>query len=386
MESSIERRNFLKYTAAAAAAAGLPVQLLKAGQTGDGTEVPPLPGNAAAPSVPHSQKLNIDFQSNNDGCEYFFLGNGLLTAALQTTRSVEAGTHCGLLIMSPEHFGRKASTFLYHPERGLQNSLFNVSVNGTAHVPAPAASQVRWMYPERIPTVAVDWRADGCTVHEELYCPINEPALVRTVTLRNTSAGPANVLGYISLYPNLMLFDEYAVDRTRMTLSANGFSAMQMFSPDATRVGDRHLYFDFGEMAPGAVVTATIVLTVNRTREEFQKKSLAVLRQETSSYWSSAVQLSTGSESYDHLFHASLTSLRAAVARSGKMDGGIWQYNLEWVRDQSMVSAACSMMGRTDIAESLLRRILAASIDDRGGTVDASRTRPPETMELDQNG
>jgi hypothetical protein len=146
------------------------------------------------------------------------------------------------------------------------------------------------------------------------------------------------------------------------------------------------LYFDFGEMAPGASATATIILTLGRTREEFQKKTIAALRKETSAYWLSGTQLRTGVDAYDHLFHVSQSSLRAAVARSGKMDGGIWQYNLEWVRDQSMVAIACSMMGRTDIAESLLRRMLTHSIDEHGGTVDASRTRPPETMELDQNG
>jgi TAT (twin-arginine translocation) pathway signal sequence len=397
MDSSFRRRDFLKYSAAAAAAAGLPLNLMNAGQiaaadavqSGNGTPAtkqPPANGTTAYPRVPHDQKMNADFQSNNDGTEYYFLGNGLITAALQTTQSADAGTQCGLLLMSPEHFGRKASTFLFHPERGLQNSLFNVVVNGSGYTPKPGTSKVSWAYPASIPTVVIEWHADACAVREELYCPINEPALVRTVAIRNTSNAPAKVLAYCSLYPNLMLFDEYTVDRTHKTLSANGFTDMHMFSPDTTRIGDRQLYFDCGEMAPGASVTMTIVLTIGRTREEFQKTPIEELRKETTAYWSSAAQVHTKNELYDHLFRVSQSSLRAAVARSGKMDGGIWQYNLEWVRDQSMVASACAMMGRADIAESLLRRILTHSIDDQGGTVDASRTRPPETMELDQNG
>ncbi|HLF20156.1 MAG TPA: hypothetical protein VI704_05165, partial [Bacteroidota bacterium] len=66
--------------------------------------------------------------------------------------------------------------------------------------------------------------------------------------------------------------------------------------------------------------------------------------------------------------------------------GAIWQYNLEWVRDQSMVAAASAMAGQSEIAEALLRRILTRSVDETGKTVDASRHRPPETIELDQNG
>jgi len=386
MNPSFQRRDFLKYTGIAAAAAGLPLHLLNA-ESADALAVhePAAPG-ADTLAVPRDQKLNIDFQSNNDGCEYYFLGNGRITAAIQSVKSSESGTHCGVLLMSPEHFGRKASTFLYHPERGLQNSLFYVVVNDAGYSPKPDSAKLSWAYPDAIPTVIADWQAGACAVREEFHCPIDEPALVRTVTVRNTSNAPAKALAYISLYPNLMLFDEYTVDRTLMTLKAKGFSEMRMFSPHTTRVGDRHLYFDFGDMAPGATATVTVVLTVDMTREEFEMKTSDARRNETSAYWSSSTRLATNNAAYDHLYRTSLSSLRAAVARSGKMDGGIWQYNLEWVRDQSMVSCACSMMGRIDIAEALLRRMFTHSVDEFGGTVDSSRTRPPETMELDQNG
>ncbi len=386
MNPSIQRRDFLKYTGIAAAAAGLPVHLLHAEIARETALQEPAAPGAETPPVPRDQKLNIDFQSNNDGCEYYFLGNGLITAAIQSVKASEAGTHCGVLLMSPEHFGRKASTFLYHPERGLQNSLFNVVVNDAGYSPKPESSKLSWTYPDAIPTVTAEWQAGACAVREDTFCPIGEPALVRTITVRNTSSAPVKALAYIALYPNLMLFDEYSVDRTRMTLTAKGFSEMRMFSPHTTRVGDRHLYFEFGELAPDASSTVTVVLIVDKTREEFEKKTMDALRKESSAYWSSSTNMTTNKPAYDHLYHTSLSSLRAAVARSGKMDGGIWQYNLEWVRDQSMVACACSMMGRTDIAESLLRRMFTYSVDEFGGTVDASRTRPSETMELDQNG
>jgi len=392
MSTPLPRRNFLKYTGAAAAAAGFPAHLLRAEATADGSAQQATDtadvlqeGEAAVPAR-HEQLFNVDYQSNRDGCEYYFLGNGLITAALQTTRSPGSGTHCGILLMSSEHFARKASTFLFHPERGLQNSRLQVEVNGVAYVPLPESSTVAWTYPDAIPTVAVDWHAGACIVHEEFFCPIGEPALIRTVSIRNTSNAAASVCASLALYPNLMLFDEYSVDRAGMTLVARGFAEMQMFSPETTRIGDRHLLFDIGMLAPAALATVSAVLTVDRARGEFQKRSVDELRAESSAYWKSGAQLRTNNASYDHLFHTSHSSLRAAVARSGKTDGGIWQYNLEWVRDQSMIAAGCSMIGRLDLAEALLRRMMTRSVDEHGGTVDSSRTRPPETMELDQNG
>nr|MCU0245959.1 hypothetical protein [Bryobacter sp.] len=87
-----------------------------------------------------------------------------------------------------------------------------------------------------------------------------------------------------------------------------------------------------------------------------------------------------------HLFRAAMTGIRAAVAHSGKMDGGIWQYNLEWARDPVMVAQAAAATGGDDIARPMLERLWERAVTDEGKTVEASRTREPADMELDQNG
>ena len=367
---SIERREFLKFVGAGAIA----------------TTIRPSLPSADEASPQQEQKIHQDYQSNNPGLEYYFLGNGRVLAAVQTSPKPEYGTHCGLLFMSSEHFCRKMSTYLYHPERGLQNSRVTVIVNGVGYPPEYDRSTVVWRYPDEIPTVRIEWEAGGCAVVEELMCPVNDSALVRTVTVHNKNSTAVKASGTALLYPNLMFFDEYRVDRKKMTLTASGYETLELFSLNDATVGDRHISVSLGEILAGEKKSFTLVLTLNLPRQQFLKKGLPKAMEETKRYWQKRATFSADHEGLNHLFHCSKTALRAAVATSGKMDGGIWQYNMEWVRDQSMVAIGSVMSGHSDVAEALLRRILERSVNEEGRAVDASRRRPPETIELDQNG
>ena len=217
-------------------------------------------------------------------------------------------------------------------------------------------------------------------------CPINDSALVRTVTVENKSSVAVKGTGTILLYPNLMFFDEYHVDRDKGTLTATGYASMEMFCLNEATPGDRHLNVMFGEVPAGGKKTSAVVLTVNQPRAKFEEKGLAAMVKETRQYWSQRATCETNNDGLNHLFHSAVTGIRSAVAQSGKMDAGIWRYNFEWVRDQSMMAAASSVCGHFDIAEASLLRMLDRSIDAEGRARDASRHRPPETIELDQNG
>jgi len=367
---NMERRAFLKSVGTGALVTAFPSEKVFSTQLQDEKE----------------QKLHRDYQSNNPGTEYYFIGNGLIVAALQASPRPDTGTHCGLLVMSPEHFGRKISTYLYHPERGLQNSRCVLIVDGKSSVPDYRTSTIRWEYPDGVPTIVIEWEAGACSVREELMCPINDAVIVRTVTLSNKSTRTVDASCTLLLYPNLMYFDEYTVDRTRGTLTASGYKTLRLFSLNDVTAGDRHINVRFGSIPAGGERTTTFVLTLDYPRDEFERKGLDQMRRETKEYWQGIGILSTGHSGLDHLFRVSTSGLRSAVARSGKMDASIWQYNFEWVRDQSMVAAASAMAGQPEIAEALLHRILTRSVDETGRTVDASRHRPPETIELDQNG
>lgn len=367
---SLERRDFLKYAGMGALATTLRPSL------GSPQDAPPK----------NEQHLDRDFRTNNPGLEYYFLGNGQILCAVQTSPTPESGTHCGLLFMSSEHFARKLSTYLFHPERGLQNTRFTVIVDGKGYTPEYGKSTIRREYPDGVPTIVIEWVAGSCAVREELVCVSNDAALVRTVTVQNATAASVNVSGVILLYPNLMFFDDYHVDRERGTLKAMGYETMEMFCLGEAMPGDRHLNVKFGDIPAGAKKSSAVVLTLDLPRAAFEKKGLPLMMKETKKYWSQRATCETNHEGLNHLFQSSVTGLRAAVAKSGKMDAGIWQYNFEWVRDQSMIVIGSVLSGHTDVAEISLRRIFDRSIDEEGRARDASRQRPAETAELDQNG
>ncbi|MEX1139544.1 MAG: hypothetical protein WEB33_10805 [Bacteroidota bacterium] len=364
----LERRHFLKTLGTGAVLSSLPSARLH------------------ADAGPDDQLLHQDYQSNNSGTEYFLLGNGLIFAALQTAKDAAAGTHCGLMVMSPEHFGRKISTYLYHPERGLQNSRCTVAHGAASYVPDPTSSTVRWEYPDGVPTVVAEWNAGGCIVREEYFVPPSHAAVVRTVSVKAPATGASDVRLTVLLYPNLMYFDEYDVDRVHGTLTARGYKTLRLFCLKPINVGDRHMTAVLGSIPPGGEQSATFVLTLDTERHILESRGLDSLKREAAQYWKGVTSVNFGHAGLDHLYRVSASGLRSAVSRSGKMDGSIWQYNLEWVRDQSMVAAGSAMVGLTDVSGSLLSRILSQSVDETGKTVDASRHRPPETMELDQNG
>ena len=365
---TIERREFLKIL-------------------GAGTLATSLPSGVASAELPQKDPGNPpDFCSNKTGTEYYFLGNGLIMAALQTSASEEAGTHCGFLLMSPEHFARKNTTYLFHPERGLLHSRFCAIVDGKPRTPEFVNSQIHWAYPGNIPTVVIDWAVGAISIREELMCPSNDPVILRTVTIENTGSIPHEVTGRLFLYPNLGFFDEYYVDREHFTLQAKGYQTLELFAANATSAGDRFLDVDFEELYPKAKKSTTFILTLNCPRKEFEARGLPAMMEETKKYWSQCSNFEFDDAGLNHLFSTSRSGIRSAVAHSGKLDGGIWQYNMEWVRDQSMVAAAASMTGQLEIAAAILTRILTFSVSEDGKTVDASRHRTTDTIELDQNG
>jgi hypothetical protein len=167
----------------------------------------------AQPDVPP------DSLTNPHGLEYFLLGNGLITVGVQAAPVREAGANCGLVVMSPDHMNRKAGSLLWSPRAGLEGTRCTVLVGTTAYTPEPGRAEVAWHYPDGTPTVRIRWSAGACRVTEDLFCPIGHAAPLRTVTVENAGAAPAEVRLTATLRQNPLLFDEYEVDRERGVLA-----------------------------------------------------------------------------------------------------------------------------------------------------------------------
>ncbi len=338
-----------------------------------------------APLIPAAQGLHEDFRKDLEGAEYFVVGNGSILAAVQACPE-PGGTHCGLLVMSPEHFTRKFGTFLYHPERGLRDSRASVLIGGAEYFPEAGATEVSWEYPDEIPTVTLTWSAAGCRVSERLWCPAGVPALIRELTVENLSSVAESIAVRARLAANPMLFDSYEVDRDQGVVAATGYHRLTLFALQPAAAGDRHLDVRTAAVPGGGKAEATFVLLLDQPRVSFLAQSLALRRRQTAEHWRGCGRLDTGHAGLNHLYRSAQSGLRAAVADSGKMDASIWQYNLEWVRDQTMVAIGAAVSGQCEVARRILERILRRSVGPDGNTIESSRYRPPEIMELDQNG
>jgi hypothetical protein len=110
-----------------------------------------------------------DARTTIPGAEYFFLGNGLIQAAVQVCGS-GAATPVGLLVMDPERLGPKRRALTFDPAGGLGPTGIELVEGRTALRPGPSAVKARWVPRVGFPMVEVTWRSGPYRVVERLLC------------------------------------------------------------------------------------------------------------------------------------------------------------------------------------------------------------------------
>ncbi len=217
--------------------------------------------------------------------------------------------------------------------------------------PLPDALTVSWQTDAPIPTVVATWDRGGFRVEEQFCCPSPSlPRLARAVTVLNS--GHESQTGTI---------------RT-------GLADSPVDVPFSLAPGERAriwLVYDLDEPSGTVRVRAADVSPVEH----------AAARSMTQ--WS---DIRFGDPVLDHLFRASRAQLPAAVSASGRLDGSIWQYNREWVRDQALVALALTHLGHWPLARTILQRLATEFVTADGATLDSSEVRGRDDVELDQNG
>ena len=219
--------------------------------------------------------------------------------------------------------------------------------------PPPNPSNADWTDDHGVPAVLATWQSGACHVEERFFCPDRtNPTLVREVTVRNAGSAPANLVA------------ETGPEAGRLERSAS--------------------------MKPGGTLRLLLQYRVS-VRDDKPIASVAWLDERpvldgARAYWTGLANCEFDSQTLNHLFATARRALPAVLGPSGQMDGSIWQYNLEWVRDQAAVSSALLMLGDFELAKVMLARLLTEFVTDAGDTVDSGMCRTPEETELDQNG
>ncbi|MGE5357477.1 MAG: glycosyl hydrolase family 65 protein [Bacteroidales bacterium] len=284
-----------------------------------------------------------DVRTRLAGVSYFFLGNGLIQAAVQFAPAGE-GTPLGLLVMNPERLAKKRHALTQDGALGLEPTQVRVA----GETPSARELSARWLEGSSVPTVVATWRTAACQVEERFSCPNPDvPSLQRMVTVR-----PAAGIGRVSVSTGAgvgerlaeLCIDESGSATTSLvyTLSGDGNTVSVQFTSAPADLDER--------AAP------------QRSHARFSNDLL------------------------DRWFAASVAQLPAVVSRHGRVDASLWQYNREWVRDQAWVALALVLAGHGSRAATIFERLLRDFITPDGSPVDSSEVRASDEVELDQNG
>lgn len=330
----------------------------------------------------HRQSLHPDFETYLPNTQYFFLGNGKIQCAIQWSDD-DGCTPLGLLLSDPEHFSRKWSTLLFHPEYGLERTQLTLIHNGSRCKPQREDLRVAWDVDSIEPVVVATWRADDLTVRETFRCPGDEAILVRDIEIDGVHG---EVQIEVALYATNALFSWFTINENY--LEATGYTTCRVWTSDHAEENERFLTITSRAVQGKAATSFYYELDPPQVHPNHRRENALVREQH---YWLNTAQVEyrgmdpIGSE-IARLFKISSAGLRAAVAKSGKFDASIWQYNFEWSGDASMVAEALLYAGHADIARSVLENILMRLTNDEGMAAESSRFRGGQHAELNNNG
>ncbi|MGH7491977.1 MAG: hypothetical protein ACREOO_06240 [bacterium] len=294
-----------------------------------------------------------DVRTTLAGVNYFFLGNGYITAAIQVCTSGQ-GTPLGLLLMSPEVFGPKRNALSLDLQAGLTATMVQLHVRGEVFVALPSQVSASWQEQGHLPVVRVTWRSASYDICESFYCPDRSTSrLIRTISIKNTSP------------------------QTQTIRVQTGILADQI-KKDFTLAGseEQTCFLEYRLAPEGAAPTAVQLRWLEHTAPAPDARK----------YWQGVATVRSDSPVLNHLYQAARNQLHATIASSGRSDASFWQYNLEWARDQAMLVQGLTYSGQFERARTMLKRMLQELVTAEGDTVDSSRKRPAEEVELDQNG
>lgn len=351
------------------------------------------------------QKLHLDYITTLPGVEYFLLGNGEIMVAIQFCPYENANvtsdglpvTFCGLTFWDSERFVRKWSTFLYHPERGFANTGLTVRFNGEFFTLTRGNFKyIGYERSEVVPTVLLHWAVDGkFEVEERFFLLLSGKHLFRKVKIKNKTEQPVSLALRLQLYPNFGLFDEIYTDDKNKCVTAKGYNVIKLSCIPEKDVkiktsGRYDIWAEIEMLNPFSEEELTFVYLIdNQVKTNSIKivgSKFPTLMVKTRNYWQNKTQFKTDSEILNHLFLVSRNNLKATISKSGRRDSGIWQYNMEWVRDDSMFLIGLVMCGFIDEAKVMLKKLLGKFVGPEGQTIESSRWFGYELAELDQNG
>ena len=291
-----------------------------------------------------------DVRTRLKDASYFFLGNGLIQAAVQIAPAGE-GSPMGLIFMNPKQLKKKRESLSFDPENGFENTMIHLQKKSNQSEITPKIISAEWYKDLGVPTVRLQWKNDEIQIREIIYCPDqNNPILIREIHFENTGK---NELEF----------------QIKTGINQNNIEKQILLHPGR----EEKLFIEYRLNKSENIIDLRLVPDAAPTNEAIE-------------HWKKTTNISFNENLLDHYFDASRYQLPAAISKSGVVDASIWQYNREWVRDHSFMVIGLILSGDHKLAKVLLERLLNDFVSDDGDCIDSSEKRDADEVELDQNG
>ncbi len=279
---------------------------------------------------------------------YFFLGNGLIKAAIQIS-PLGGGSPYGVIIMPPDKLSKKRDSFTYDIHSGFEKTMLAINIEGHESF-FPEKINAKWSKNE-YPEVLLNWNYDNLKFEERFYCRDNTgAALIRHIRIDNKADK------YVKI--NLMTgVTDYTIHRELK------------FHPNS----QQEFTFEYK-------------LNEEHTCVKIAEVFKAEISKDYINYWEQGAGIDLHDDKCNRFFRASSHQLYSAISQKGIVDASIWQYNNEWVRDHSFMAMGLTLAGHHEKAAILLNRLLNEFVNKDGDTIDSGVKREPDDVELDQNG
>jgi hypothetical protein len=341
--------------------------------------------------------LELNKASYFYGREYFILRSGRAQMLLQADRADLGPAFTWMLFdaQNAKQSARKENAFNFVPNEGFGSSALEVVLGGFPFTALGHRTDTRWVVADGVPTVEAVWWAGGVRVTEHISALEAEGVFRRQVRLEG-----ANLAGEEALLLRLRL-PPTGLSREGNLLLHNGTGArMALMTADGTpvKVDATNGLLEVGplDVSPGGSVTVETFLlaqvpVAERAQWVAQASQLAASKavpamQETARFWAAVSSISTGDRTVQEIFDKARFGLTGMIAPDGTMDGGLFEYGAQWVRDSSNTALGALHAGHFEAARHALQHMLSKMISRDGVTMIGESFDARDLEQFDQAG
>ncbi len=290
-----------------------------------------------------------DVRTELPGVNYFFLGNGFISAAVQHAPQ-GIGTCYGLIFMDPDQLKAKRDSLSFDKKTGFAKTQLYLYFEDTEPITHHNLT-VQWDDLHSLPCVKIQWHAPELVITEKCFCADrSQAALYREIKIQN------------------------ATDQSRKVNLATGLcdnKLEQAFTLPARQATILCIRYDLDKNAQ-VITLRWLASPPDRT--------------EAADYWQKINLVKSQPPLMEHWYNTAAVQLSSVLSNQAKIDASIWQYNREWVRDHSYMAYGLMLSGNHEASRTMLQRLLCEFTAENGATSDSSEIRADAEVELDQNG